>query len=133
MKMQPHVTILGWIFYLIGCMGLLYALSLPVLVVLVLAFRTDEQAARADPGVGLVFVFAVIYMLIALPVALGGWGLRRRKPWSIYLTRLLSCLVLFLWPVGTLIGGYGLWVLFSRESRVITGAVKPPRPDATLE
>jgi hypothetical protein len=61
----------------------------------------------------------VLLALLSVPALVGGWGLLKRKPWARLLVLIVSFLSLPGFPVGTLIGGFSIWVLMSDESREI--------------
>jgi hypothetical protein len=48
-----------------------------------------------------------------------GIALLNYRPWARWLTIVMACFGLFKFPVGTLISGYTLWVLFSDETRAL--------------
>ena len=60
---------------------------------------------------------AIFFWVLALPSIIGGWGLINLKPWSWLLMVIISILHLFHVPLGTALGVYGLWVLFSDDAR----------------
>jgi len=60
---------------------------------------------------------AIFLLVLAAPVIIGGWGLLNFRPWSRMLMIVLSVLHLIHIPLGTALGVYGLWVLFSDEGR----------------
>jgi hypothetical protein len=72
-------------------------------------------AAPVIAGVGL--GVAIFFWVLALPSIIGGWGLLNLKPWSWLLMVIISILHLFHVPLGTALGVYGLWVLFSDDAQ----------------
>ena len=56
---------------------------------------------------------SVLGAMLVLPLAsvIGGIGLLRRRYWGYVTVLILSVIWLFVFPVGTLLGGFGLWVL----------------------
>jgi hypothetical protein len=65
-------------------------------------------------GIGaLVFV---IVLALSLPGLIAGIGLLQFRPWARILTIVLSFFDLIHVPLGTALGIYGLWVLFSPDS-----------------
>jgi hypothetical protein len=89
---------------------------------LVFAALAGFGLASQDPtlstwlgGVGT--ALASIFGLLSLPMLAGGFGLLRRKGWARRLVTVLGVLELFWVPVGLVIGGYSLYVLFQRETR----------------
>ena len=57
-----------------------------------------------------------------------GWGLLTLRPWARILMIVLAILGLFNFPVGTALGVYTLWVLFSNEGAALFNG---PRPTVT--
>ena len=55
-------------------------------------------------------------LLFGVPVAVTGWGLLRRADWARVLAMVLAVLGLFLFPIGTIIGIYVIWVLTSQPT-----------------
>ena len=53
-------------------------------------------------------------LLFGLPVAVTGWGLLRQADWARILAMVLAVLGLFLFPIGTIVGIYVIWVLTSQ-------------------
>ncbi|MCU0647345.1 MAG: hypothetical protein MUF00_05090 [Gemmatimonadaceae bacterium] len=69
-------------------------------------------------GLGLGAVLSALIMgTIAVASLVVGLGLLAHKSWARYVAILLSMLSLFNWPVGTILGGYSLWVLFHDETK----------------
>jgi hypothetical protein len=52
---------------------------------------------------------------MAIPGIIAGWGLLNRRPWARIVIIILSILALIRFPLGTIVGVYGLWVLLSSE------------------
>lgn len=69
-------------------------------------------------GLGIGAVLTGLFMgALALASLFVGLGLLGRKGWARYAAILLSLLGLFNWPVGTIISGYTLWVLFHDDTK----------------
>jgi hypothetical protein len=69
----------------------------------------------------LIAVFLSFMALLALPNLAAGLGLMRRREWGRALTVLLSAVNLLNFPLGTVLGGYILWVLLSEETEPLFG------------
>lgn len=67
--------------------------------------------------IGLATVFTVMFMVMALPGLVAAWGLSQGKRWAGIVAALLSLFLLFNFPLGTLIGGYTLYVLSKKENQ----------------
>lgn len=75
-----------------------------------------------DPGVqawmsGLGGVVASFFGLLSIPTLIGGFGLLRRKRWARTLGMVLGAIELFQVPIGTVLGGYSLFVLAQKRTR----------------
>jgi hypothetical protein len=53
--------------------------------------------------------------ILALPSLVCGWGLLRRRGWARWLGICLAAVAVVAIPVGTIVGGYVLWVLLSER------------------
>jgi hypothetical protein len=75
-----------------------------------------------DPSVqtwmsGLGGVVASFFGLLSIPTLAAGFGLLRRRPWARVLGMVLGAIELFQVPVGTVLGGYSLFVLSQKSTR----------------
>jgi hypothetical protein len=122
--MREHVRILGILNLVVG--GLAAVAGVVVLLVMgsvaklltVSGAISDQDAATAAPIIAIVGVCIASFLLvIAAPALVGGWGLLNFRPWSRILMIIVSILHLFHIPIGTALGVYGLWVLFSDDAR----------------
>jgi hypothetical protein len=112
---QQHITILGWLYVVLGALGLLAG----VFVLLVLGgaglISGDAQAAAVMSGIGL-FV-AVLVGVLSVPGIIAGWGLLKRKSWSRLLAIIIGALNILNFPIGTALGVYTIWALTQDESQ----------------
>lgn len=120
--MREHVRILGWLYVASGAVVLLLA----ALFGAIFGFA-GLVAGRGDGLIlgGIGAVIALFITLMSLPSIVLGWGLLTWKPWSRMLGVVLSVLHLPSVPVGTLLGGYGLWVLLNDDTRRVLEAGDP--------
>jgi hypothetical protein len=136
--MREHVKILGIIYLVFSCLGLLGALVLGGVfafsgTMVGLAGQDDPDSLIALSILGALGT-ALFFLCLALsvPGIVAGWGLLNFKPWARILTIVLSALNLLNFPVGTAIGVYGLWVMLNQETEAMFRAapppVMPPRP-----
>lgn len=79
-------------------------------------------------GVGIVLLICCV----SLPAFIGGIGLLKMKSWSRVLMIVVSILHLFTFPIGTLLGVYGLWVLFNDEARRLLEPASPGPPGSPV-
>ena len=120
--MDTHVKVLGVLQIALGIMTLMGAAVLSVVFGLgasavTAAANTDPDAAVALPFIGITGLALVIFLIaLALPGIIIGIGLLRPRPWARIAGIVLSILSLMMVPFGTIVGVYGLWVLFSKET-----------------
>ena len=127
--METHVKVLGALQIAMGAFGLFAA------VVLVLVFGVassavgmsgDPEATFALPIIGITGVALVAFLvLLSLPGVVIGIGLIQRRPWARIAGIVLSILGLTMVPFGTIVGVYGLWVLFSKETEQLFSVARP--------
>lgn len=121
--METHVKVLGALNIAFGALGLLGA------VVLLLVFGAASGAvgaagAQGEPGavvalpiIGITGIALVVFLLIlSAPGIIIGVGLFNLRPWARIGGIVLSIISLMAIPLGTLVGIYGLWVLFSKDT-----------------
>jgi len=71
---------------------------------------------------GLAFIALVTFLvIISLPNIVIGIGLIRLRPWARIAGMVICILSLMMIPVGTVVGIYGLWVLFKRDTERLFG------------
>ena len=124
--METHVKVLGVLNLVFGALGLMTALILAVVfagVATVVGIDGDSDAAVAIPIIGLTGMATVSFLAVwSLPGVIIGIGLVRRRPWARIAGIVVAILGLIVFPFGTVLGVYGLWVLFSKDSeRLFTG------------
>ncbi len=129
--MQTHVKVLGVLFIVFSALGVLFALGLMVLfsgVAGIVGSSGDPDATVALPIIGLTGTALTIFFLaISIPGLVTGFGLLGFKPWARILGIVLCAINLIHVPLGTLMGIYGLWVLFNGETeRLFTPSVPAP-------
>ena len=60
---------------------------------------------------------AVLFALANLTLGLSpAYGLYKRRPWGRFLAIIDSCISLISFPIGTILGAYGLWVLLPADA-----------------
>lgn len=121
-QMDTHVRQLGLLNIVFG------ALSLIVTVSVLIAYGGPSELHESAGDLGFVVVGSVIFhLLIAIPCIIGGLYLRSFVQWSRDIVIVTSALNLLNPPFGSMIGGYGLWVLFTPESDPLFSAPPPDR------
>jgi len=127
--METHVKVLGVLNIVSGVLGLCVALLLLVIFGGVTGLLGAEADADiAVPIVGLTGLTLVVFMVaVSLPSVIIGYGLYQRRPWSRVAGIVLSVVSLIFFPLGTALGVYGLWVLFSKEGERLFAVVPTPQ------
>lgn len=130
--MDTHVKVLGALNIVFGVLGLFGALALLLIfggAAGAVGARGDPDAAIAIPIIGITgFALVTFLVILSAPGIIIGIGLFKFRPWARIGGIVLALLSLMAVPFGTLIGVYGLWVLFSKDTeRLFT----PPVPPAT--
>jgi hypothetical protein len=117
---QTHVKVLGVLHLVFGGLGVLAAVT--VMLVLggvagLVGASGDPDAMAAIPFIGLAGSFVVVFvMVLSVPSAVIGIGLLQFRPWAKVAGIVLSVFHLAGFPFGTIVGIYGLWVLFSKDT-----------------
>lgn len=121
--MRDHLKILGWLYAASGGVVLLLAAVLGTVFGLAGVFAGGEGGGALIGGIG--FVVAIFIAALAVPSLVCGWALLNYKPWARTFGIVLSILQLGSFPLGTLLGAYGLWVLLNDQSRLLLEAGDP--------
>jgi len=129
--MDTHVKVLGALQIAFGAIGvMLAALMIFVFggVAGIVGASGDPEAAIAVPIIGLTGTALVAFLLLtSLPGMVIGIGLLRLRPWSRIAGIVISIIALMMIPFGTIVGAYGLWVLFSKDTeRLFMTSVPQP-------
>ena len=129
--METHVKVLGVLNIVYGALGLCGALLLMVIfggVMGIVGAEGQEEAAIALPIIG-VTGMALVVLLVAtsLPLVIIGYGLFKQRSWSRVAGIVISIINLISVPLGTALGIYGLWVLFSKDGQSFFDALNTTR------
>jgi len=124
--MRDHLKTLGWLYAAGGAFTLLLAALFGTLFGVAGVLAGGAEGGALIGGIG--FAVALFIAVLAVPSLVCGWALLTYKPWARTLGIVLSVLQLASFPVGTLLGGYGLWVLLNDESRRMLEAGDPRYP-----
>ena len=118
--MHTHVKVLGALNVVLGAFGLLSAAALMLIfggATWLVGAAGDPDAAIAIPILGLTGItLATFLLVVSLPSVIIGVALLQTRSWARVGGIVMSLINLFYFPFGTLLGAYGLWVLFSRET-----------------
>jgi hypothetical protein len=118
--METHLKVLAAVQIVCGALGVMAALVLTLIfggTLSIVGASGDPEAAMAIPIIGITGIAVVVFLLVlSLPGIVVGIGLWQRRPWARVGGIVLSVFNLFGVPFLTLLGIYGLWVLFSKET-----------------
>jgi len=129
--LQVHVPVVAWLLIAFNLIVLLVAVGLLMLMTSAAGFVRDPEARVILPLVG-AFLPAIMGAL-TLPDFIAAIGLLARKRWG----RILGIVVGFLnlpgFPMGTLVGGYAIFVLLQDSAKSYFASPKSrleatPRP-----
>ena len=116
--MDTHVKVLAFLYIIFGILGTMVGLGLMALLsfIGVAGAASDPDAWMALPILGFTgAALGAFILILSLPGIFAGIGLLKYHPWARILTIVLSALNLMNFPIGTIIGIYGLWVMLSDE------------------
>src|SRR5450759_1803867 len=118
--METHVKVLGALEIALGALGLFAAVILLFVfggAASIVGVSGDPEAAIAMPIIGITGMALVTFLVVlSLPGVIIGIGLIRLRPWARIAGIVLCILGLMAMPFGTIVGVYGLWVLFSKDT-----------------
>ncbi len=122
--MDKHITALGALFIGLGILGLIGILVVLIVFGLGSAVLGTVAVREGDVPLPLVFLPAAFGAFIALIIALttipnfaAAYGLLKRRSWARILTLIVAILNLPVFPHGTLVGAYAVWVLVQEETQ----------------
>lgn len=128
--MVTHVKVLGVLNVVLGGFGLLIAAALMLIfggASWLVGAAGDPDAAMAAPIIGVLgAAISTFFLVLSLPGVIIGIGLLQLRSWARVAGIVISLLNLFNFPFGTVLGVYGLWVLFSKDTERVFVANRAP-------
>ena len=129
--MDTHLKVLGALQIAMGTLGLFAAAVLVVVFGVAssaVGMSGDPEATTiALPIIGITGVALVTFLVVlSLPGVIVGIGLLQRRPWARIAGIVLSILALIMVPFGTIVGVYGIWVLFSKDTEKLFTPIAAP-------
>jgi hypothetical protein len=113
-NLETHIKLLGWLNIALGILGLLIAIFTFTILIGVGLISRDNDAMIV---LGIIATLvAGLLVVLSIPGIIAGYGLLRRRMWARYLALVVGFLSLFNVPLGTLVGGYTIWVLLQEEA-----------------
>ena len=132
--MTTHVKVLGALFIVFGAFYVLLAFGSSMILGFVAALVGTQGGEDAGVGAGILGMVGaaafVFWLCIGIPGIIAGIGLLKMKPWARILAIVLSAIRLISFPFGTILGVYGLWVLFNKETEALFAGTTAPVPTA---
>jgi hypothetical protein len=117
---ETHVKALGVLHLVLGALGVLSALVLLLIfggAAGIVGATGDPEAHIAIPILGITGMALIVFVLArSLPGFIIGIGLLKHRSWARIGGIVLSIFDLIWVPFGTIVGIYGLWVLFSKDT-----------------
>jgi len=117
-----HVDFLGALFVVWGMLTATLGVSTLLLGVgaahLVASSEPDDRLA-AGLVAGALFAMALIAILWGVAHVAVGVPVRRHRPWARLAALMLGTVDLLLFPYGTALGAYALWVLLGERRRTL--------------
>lgn len=110
--METHVKVIGWLYILLGILGVLGAALLFVVVAGSGLISGDELAIQITTLVG--FVVGGFLIMLSVPGIIVGIGLLQFRAWARILGIVIGLLNLLLIPIGTALGIYTIWALLDQ-------------------
>ncbi len=116
--MSTHVKVVAALHILFGALGLLAATIIFTLFGTaggIVIWNGEVGPAAIVGTVGL--CIGGVIAILSVPGIIGGWALLGGKEWARVLIIVLGLLELIHFPLGTALGVYTLWVMFTEEER----------------
>src|SRR5262245_18161609 len=118
--MATHVKVLASLFVLMAGLLLLGAFFLPLILGLVgtlVSNSGEPDAATVGAFLGLTGAFlSALLVCLAIPYAICAYGLFTLRPWGRIMGIIMSAMALAKVPLDSLVGVYGLVVLFQKKT-----------------
>ena len=121
--MAKHINILGALFLTFSILMIIGGVVINQFLPMAVEISGDSTAIRITSIIGQ-SIGAVLF-IFAVPGFICGYGLITKKAWSRVFGIILSCLSLLSIPIGTIIGIYGLWILFKDETKDLLSKLPP--------
>jgi hypothetical protein len=113
--MKKHVTLVAALQIGFSTMGILGAMVVFFVFSFAGSFVSDVDVAGEVMSFLGTFLPAML-LLLSLAGLIGGIGLLRFQRWARVLVMVMAAIGCFVFPIGTVIGIYSLWVLMQDES-----------------
>lgn len=133
-QLRTHIPVAGWLLIANSLLGLVGSLFLFTLMVSAGSLFADLGPATNDAEATRIFTLMTTYttflaalisglwVLVSIPGLIAGAGMLARQSWGRVLGIVVSVLTLLNFPIGTLIGGYALFLLFQDAASTYFGS-----------
>jgi hypothetical protein len=111
--MDTHVKIVGWVWIANGLLSILMLIIGLAVINWPGVILGAQDSLLASLGALCFFLPGIVAYIAA------GYGLLQYKSWARILAIILAILNLILFPIGTLIGIYTLWVMLKDETKAL--------------
>lgn len=91
-----------------GFLGSLLTVAALVELVRVITLERELERIRSNTSLQVLILVGLILTIFVLSTA---YGLHRRKPWARIMALILSCLLVWLFPLGTALAIYTWWFM----------------------
>ena len=122
-EMSKHINILGALFLTFSLFMIIGGFAINHFLPMAGEISGDSTAIRITSIIGQ--SIGTVLFIFAVPGFICGYGLITKKAWSRVFGIILSCLSLLSIPIGTIIGIYGLWILFNDETKALFLSLSP--------
>ena len=118
--LKRRIAAVGWIHLGLAALGMLAGLALFAAIAPWGLLAGDPAAAWVTGTIGTVLGGSLV--AVSLPGFIGGLGLLRGRPWARGVAAVVSALLLFQVPIGTVLGAFSLYVLLQDDTRALLEA-----------
>jgi hypothetical protein len=121
--MEGHIKAVGALCIALSVIAILVGGFIFVLLAGIGFAVQDGDASAVLSTIG--FVIGAFLTIVSIPGIIGGIGLLNRREWARILVIVISALHLINIPIGTIIGGYSIWVLVQPETVRLFNPILP--------
>jgi hypothetical protein len=121
--MEGHIKVVGALCIGLSVIAVLVGGFIFVLLAGIGFAVHDGDASAVLSTIG--FIIGAFLTIISIPGIIGGIGLLNRREWARILVIVISALHLINIPIGTVIGGYSIWVLVQPETVRLFNPILP--------
>lgn len=112
--MEGHIRTVASLHVALSILGFIGAITLYSILNLIGNF-TDCQETEFILSI-IATSFSIFLFIISIPGLIAGLALFKHKEWARIVILIISVIKLLSFPIGTVIGGYSIWVLVQRET-----------------